>query len=53
MRMQTKFGTIAALVMVAAMFASRAGTGPELGASPIALNAVLPDSITLTLSAMR
>ncbi len=51
MRMQTKFGTIAALVMVAAMFtASAPAQVLNSGASPIALNAVLPDSITLTLS---
>ena len=49
--MQTKFGTIAALVLAAAMFAAPAQAQVRnSGASPIALNAVLPDSITLTLS---
>jgi hypothetical protein len=51
MRLQTKFGTIAALVLAMAMFA--APTQAQVlnsGASPIALNAVLSDSITLTLS---
>ena len=51
MRMQTKFGTIAALVLATAMFATPAQAQVRnSGASPIALNAVLPDSITLTLS---
>jgi hypothetical protein len=50
MRMQTKFGTMAALLLVA-MFATRAQAQVRnSGASPIALNAVLSDSITLTLS---
>ena len=49
--MLTKFGTIAALVLAAAMFASPAQAQVlHSGASPIALNAVLSDSITLTLS---
>jgi hypothetical protein len=51
MRMQTKFGTMVALLLASAMFAApvRAQVRNS-GASPIALNAVLPDSITLTLS---
>jgi len=50
MRVQTKFGTIAALVL-ATMFATTAQAQVRnSGASPIALNAVLSDSITLTLS---
>jgi hypothetical protein len=49
--MQRKFGTLAALVLVAAMFASPVRAQVlKSGASPIALNAVLSDSITLTLS---
>jgi hypothetical protein len=51
MRMQTKFGTIAALILATAMFALPAQAQVRnSGASPIVLNAVLPDSITLTLS---
>ena len=51
MCMQTKFGAMAALVVAAAMFASPARAQVRSsGASPIALNAVLSDSITLTLS---
>jgi hypothetical protein len=51
MRMRTKFGTIAALVLVTAMFvAPIQAQVRNSGASPIALNAVLSDSITLTLS---
>jgi hypothetical protein len=51
MRMQTKFGTIAALLLAAAMIAAPAcAQVRNSGASPIALNAVLSDSITLTLS---
>jgi hypothetical protein len=51
MRMQTKFGTIAALVLAPAMFAAPAQAQVlNSGASPIVLNAVLSDSITLTLS---
>jgi hypothetical protein len=49
--MQTKFGTIAALALAAAMFVAPAQAQVRSsGASPIVLNAVLPDSITLTLS---
>jgi len=49
--MQSKFGTIAALVLAAAMFAGQARAQVRnSGASPIVLNAVLSDSITLTLS---
>jgi len=52
MRMLTKFGSVVALVISAILFAAQ-GRAQVLnsGASPIALNAVLPDSITLTLSA--
>lgn len=51
MRIRTKFGTMAALVVAAAMFVTPAGAQVlNSGASPIALNAVLSDSITLTLS---
>ena len=51
MRMQTKFGTIAALILATAMFLAPAQAQVRnSGASPIVLNAVLPDSITLTLS---
>jgi hypothetical protein len=51
MRVQTKFGTIAALVLATAMLAVPAQAQVlNSGASPIALNAVLSDSITLTLS---
>lgn len=51
MRMQLKFGTIAALLLGVALSADpvRAQVRNS-GASPISLNAVLPDSITLTLS---
>jgi hypothetical protein len=49
--MQTKFGAIAALVLATAMFGAPAHAQVRnSGASPIALNAVLSDSITLTLS---
>ena len=49
--MQRKLGVLAALVLVAAMFVVPAqGQVRNSGASPIALNAVLSDSITLTLS---
>jgi hypothetical protein len=52
MRVHTKFGAIAALVVATAMFAAPVQAQVRnSGASPIALNAVLPDSITLTLSA--
>lgn len=51
MRMHLKFGTPAALVLVAILIAATAGAQVRnSGASPIALNAVLSDSITLTLS---
>ena len=51
MRMQTKLGTFAAMLLAAAMFAAPAcAQVRNSGASPIALNAVLSDSITLTLS---
>ena len=51
MRVQAKFGTITVLALAAAMFAAPAQSQVlNSGASPIALNAVLPDSITLTLS---
>ena len=52
MRMLTKFGSVMAIV-VSVILCAAPGRGPVLnsGASPIALNAVLPDSITLTLSA--
>ena len=51
MRMQTKFGTMAALILAAAMFSAPCPAQVRnSGASPIVLNAVLPDSITLTLS---
>jgi hypothetical protein len=50
MRVHTKFGVITALLL-AAMFAGGARAQVRnSGASPIALNAVLADSITLTLS---
>ena len=50
MRMRTKF-EITALLLSAAFFAAPAGAQVRnSGASPIALNAVLSDSITLTLS---
>ena len=51
MQIRTKFGTMAALLLATMMFASNArGQVLNSGASPIALNAVLSDSITLTLS---
>jgi hypothetical protein len=51
MRIQGKLGVLAALVLVAAMFAAPAQAQVRnSGASPIALNAVLTDSVTLTLS---
>src|SRR6266576_1317294 len=51
MRMQAKLGAVAALVLVAAMLAAPAQAQVRnSGASPIALNAVLSDSVTLTLS---
>src|SRR6478752_3926890 len=51
MRMQGKLGVLAALALVAAMFVvSAQAQVRNSGASPIALNAVLSDSITLTLS---
>jgi len=51
MRLPTKFGTKVALFLAAILFAAP-GRSQVLnsGASPISLNAVLPDSITLTLS---
>jgi hypothetical protein len=51
MRTQTKFGILTALVLVPVIFAAPAQAQVlNSGASPIALNAVLSDSITLTLS---
>lgn len=51
MRLQTQLGTVATLVLVAAMFAIPARAQVRnSGASPIALQAVLSQSITLTLS---
>ncbi len=51
MRIRTQFGIIAALLLAAAIFAPALGAQVRnSGASPIALNAVLSDSITLTLS---
>jgi len=51
MRVGSKFGTMAALLLTAAMYAAPASAQVRnSGASPIALNAVLTDSITLTLS---
>src|ERR1700760_1056669 len=51
MRLHPKFGTLAALILAIAMFAAPARAQvANSGASPIALNAVLSDSITLTLS---
>jgi hypothetical protein len=51
MRMQLKFGTMAALLLAAmASVAPARAQVRNSGASPIALNAVLSDSITLTLS---
>lgn len=51
MRMLAKFGTMVALLLAAAIFAAPARAQvANSGASPIALNAVLSDSITLTLS---
>jgi hypothetical protein len=52
MRVPMKFGAVAALALAMVMFSSPARAQVlNSGASPIALNAVLPDSITLTLSA--
>jgi hypothetical protein len=49
--MQAKLGAVAALVLVAVMLTAPAQAQVRnSGASPIALNAVLTDSITLTLS---
>jgi hypothetical protein len=49
--MQAKLGAVAALALVAAMLATPARAQVRnSGASPIALNAVLTDSVTLTLS---
>jgi len=51
MRLQTKLGPMAALPLMAAILAAPAiAQVRNSGASPIALNAVLSDSITLTLS---
>src|SRR5260370_7426601 len=51
MRMQAKRGAVAELVVVAGVFAVPVQAQVRnSGASPIALNAVLTDSITLTLS---
>jgi hypothetical protein len=51
MQMQTKFGTMAALLLATIVSATSAYAQiKNSGASPIALNAVLSDSITLTLS---
>ena len=51
MRMRTKFGDITALLPAVAIFAASARAQVRnSGASAIALNAVLSDSITLTLS---
>jgi len=51
MQMHTKFGAIVVLALSVAVFAGRAQAQVlNSGGSPIALNAVLPDSITLTLS---
>jgi len=51
MRMRTKLGTVAALLLAASMIsAPLVAQVRNSGASPIALNAVLSDSITLTLS---
>jgi len=48
--MQTKIGTLAAILLATTFAVSARGQVRNSGASPIALNAVLPDSITLTLS---
>jgi len=49
--MLTKLGTVGALVLATIFATARAGAQVQnSGASPIALNAVLSDSITLTLS---
>lgn len=51
MGMRAQFGTKSALLLAVALFASSASAQVHnSGASPIALNAVLSDSITLTLS---
>src|SRR3569833_1801999 len=51
MQMLTKIGRVAALLLAATIVAAHGhGQGLKSGASPIALNAVLSDSITLTLS---
>lgn len=51
MRLQAQLGTVAALALVAAMLAASARAQVlNSGASPIALQAVLSQSITLTLS---
>jgi hypothetical protein len=52
MRLQSKFGTAAVLVLVAALFAAPAGAQVlNSGASTITLQAVLSQAVTLTLSA--
>ncbi len=51
MRLQKKLGTVATLALMAAMFAAPArGQVLNSGASPIALQAVLTQSISVTLS---
>lgn len=55
MQMQTKLGAVAALVLAAAMFAVMSAAPAQAqvrnsGASPIALQAVLSDSISVNLS---
>ena len=51
MKTRTKFGAMAALLLATAMFTAPAGAQVRnSGASPIALNAVLSDSISLRLS---
>ena len=50
MRMQTNFGAMAALLLAAMLATPAHAQVLNSGASPIALNAVLSDSITLTLS---
>jgi hypothetical protein len=51
MRLQKKFGTVATLALIAAMFADPARAQVRnSGASPIALQAVLTQSISVTLS---
>lgn len=55
MRMQTKLGAVAALVLAAALFAGMSVATAQAqvrnsGASPIALQAVLSDSISVNLS---